>query len=153
VLMTMAMKADAAPGSTEQSFDEFHLYTLGRPATLPNNATKQLELFDRAKQVPATRLLVYNGASAPNYAQPYTNRDPGTSANTKVESYLNFRNDAASGLGVPLPAGRVRVSRIDPADGSLEFIGEDVIGHTPKDENVTLQLGTAFDVVGERKQT
>ncbi|HTP40643.1 MAG TPA: hypothetical protein VMI92_13845 [Steroidobacteraceae bacterium] len=143
----------ARAGFAEQSFDEFHLYTLGRPATLPNNSTKQLELFDRARQVPARRKLVYNGSDAPIYDQPFTGRDPGTSPNTRVESLLVFRNDAASGLGMPLPAGRVRVSRLDPNDGSLEFVGEDVIGHTPRDETLTLQLGTAFDVVGERKQT
>src|SRR5258706_9148119 len=90
------------------------------------------------------------GATASD--QPYTERDPGNAANTRVDSYVEFRNDAASGLGVPLPAGRVRVSKLDSADGSLEFIGEDVIGHTPKDETVRLKLGSAFDVVGERRQ-
>jgi hypothetical protein len=79
-------------------------------------------------------------------------RDPGIAANTRVDTYLEFRNDAASGLGIPLPAGRVRVARLDSADGSAEFIGEDTIGHTPKDATVRLKLGSAFDVVGERRQ-
>ncbi|MFO1410261.1 MAG: hypothetical protein U1F06_07785, partial [Steroidobacteraceae bacterium] len=87
------------------------------------------------------------------FGAPYTERDPGVAPNTRIAAWLEFRNDAKSGLGVPLPAGRVRVARIDPPDGSLEFIGEDAIAHTPKDETVRLKLGTAFDVVGERRQT
>ncbi len=149
--MTMAAPAEDA-GFVEKPFDEFHLYTLGRTTTLPNNSTKQIELFDRAKQIPARRLLVFDALGSPTFGAPYTERNPGFAANTKVETYLEFRNDSASGLGVPLPAGRVRVARIDSADGNLEFIGEDVIGHTPKDETVRLKLGSAFDVVGERRQ-
>jgi hypothetical protein len=94
------------------------LFTLGRTTTLPNNSTKQLELFQAARQVPARRLLIYDALGAPGFAEPYTERDPGFAANTKVATYLEFRNDSASGLGIPLPAGRVRVSRIDAADGS-----------------------------------
>ncbi len=152
VLMSMAKVAEADGGFEEKAFDEFHLYTLGRKTTLPNNSTKQLELFDKARQIPAKRLLIYNGSVAPEFGSPYLERDPGFAANTKVESFVEFRNDAASGLGVPLPAGRVRVSKLDAADGSLEFIGEDTMGHTPKDETVRLKLGNAFDVVGERRQ-
>ena len=151
--MAMAMKAEADGGGfAEKAFDEFHLYTLGRTTTLPNNSTKQLELFDQARQIPAKRLLIYDAVGSQAFGEPYTERDPGFSSNKKVDSYVEFRNDAASGLGVPLPAGRVRVSRLDSADGSLEFIGEDAIGHTPKDETVRLKLGSAFDVVGERRQ-
>ncbi|HLQ12201.1 MAG TPA: hypothetical protein VK130_02990 [Steroidobacteraceae bacterium] len=139
-------------GFAEKAFDEFHLYTLGRTTTLPDNSTKQIELFDQARQVPARRLLIYDPLGAPAFGQPNTERDPGFAANTKVDSYVEFRNDTASGLGLPLPAGRVRVSRLDNADGSLEFIGEDAIGHTPKDETVRLKLGSAFDMVGERRQ-
>ena len=149
-MLKAAMSADG--GFAEKAFDEFHLYTLGRKTTLPNNSTKQIELFDRAKQIPARRLLIYDALGSQAFGEPYTERNPGFAANTKVETYLEFRNDAASGLGVPLPAGRVRVSRLDSADGSLEFIGEDAIGHTPKDENVRLKLGSAFDVLGERRQ-
>jgi hypothetical protein len=148
----MAMAAAADGGFAEKAFDEFHLYTLGRTTTLPNNSTKQIELFDRAKQIPARRLLIFDALGLPAYGTPYTERDPGIAANTKIESYLEFRNDTASGLGVPLPAGRVRVARLDSADGSFEFIGEDAIGHTPRDETVRLKLGSAFDVVGKRRQ-
>lgn len=151
--MAMAEAADAGAGFEEKAFFEFHLYTLGRPTTLPDNSTKQLELFDRATAVPAKKLLVYYGA--PGYSAwggPYTERDYGTAANRKVDVYLEFRNGKAQGLGMPLPAGRVRVAKLDGADDSLEFIGEDVIDHTPKDENVRIKLGSAFDVVGERRQ-
>jgi hypothetical protein len=82
-----------------------------------------------------------------------TDRNFGGQSNKKVDVYLEFRNDKQYGLGVPLPAGRIRVSKLDAADGSLEFIGEDRIDHTPKDEQVRVKLGSAFDVVGERKQT
>jgi hypothetical protein len=144
---------DQAGGFEQKAFFEFHLYTLGRRTTLPNNSTKQIELFDQAKQIPARRVLVYYGLAMPYaYPDPMTDRDLGTQANKKVDVYLEFKNDKAYGLGVPLPAGRIRVSKIDAADRSLEFIGEDKIDHTPKDEEVRIKLGSAFDVVGERRQ-
>ncbi len=154
VMMSMAEDRSAKRGGfEEQSFDEFHLYTLGRRTSLPNNSTKQIELFDQARKVPAKRLLIYRGGPQNLYVPvPALDRSFGVTENTTVATVLEFRNDKADGLGMPLPAGRVRVSRLDAADGSLEFIGEDVIGHTPRDETVRLQLGTAFDVVGERKQ-
>jgi hypothetical protein len=148
--------AAAAPeaGFKEQSFFEFHLYTLQRPTTLPNNSTRQIELFDKAQQIPARRTLVYDGA-ATGYAaaSPITDRNYGAQSNPKVDVYLEFRNDRQNGLGIPLPAGRVRVSKLDSDDGGLEFIGEDSIAHTPQDEQVRIRLGSAFDVVGERRQT
>jgi hypothetical protein len=150
----MAMVADSAAGFEEKSFFEYHLYTLGRPATIPNNSTKQLELFGQATRVPAKKRLVYYGADfGGHYGGPMTEREFGPSSNTKVDVWLSFRNDKTSGMGMPLPAGRIRVSQQDKADGSLEFIGEDKIDHTPRDEDVRVKLGTAFDVVGERRQT
>jgi hypothetical protein len=147
---TMA-QADAG-GFEEKAFDEFHLYTLGRRTTLPNNSTKQVELFDQAKQVPAQRLLVLSNAQLSFFSGRYIDRNFPATGENKVDAYLEFRNDKASGLGVPLPAGRMRVSRLDAADNSLEFIGEDAIDHTPRDEKVRVKLGSSFDVVGERKQ-
>jgi hypothetical protein len=147
-----AMESDDG-GFAEQAFDEFHLYTLGRRTSLPNNSTKQIELFDQARRVPAERQLVF--AAAPGgfgNPEPLTDRGAGVGQGAKVQTFLLLRNDRASGLGVPLPAGRIRVSRLDAKDGSLEFIGEDVIGHTPRDERVRVRLGNAFDVVGERTQ-
>jgi len=153
VLMKAAEAPAAAGGFVQKDFFEFHLYTLGRPTTLPNNSTKQIELFDQAKQIPARKVLLYYGALQPYfYPNPYTDRNMGIETNKKVDVYLEFKNDKQFGLGVPLPAGRLRVSQLDKADNSLEFIGEDKIDHTPKDEQVRVKLGSAFDVVGERRQ-
>ena len=144
----------AAPGFEEKAFFEYHLYTLGRPATIPNNSTKQIELFDAANRVPAKKQLVYYGAEGYGfYGSLNMDREYGPTSNTKVDVWLTLKNDKTSGLGMPLPAGRIRVSQQDKADGSMEFIGEDKIDHTPKDEDVRVKLGTAFDVVGERRQT
>jgi len=152
-VMMKAAEAPAAAGFVQKDFFEFHLYTLGRKTTLPNNSTKQIELFDQAKQIPAKKVLLYYGALQPYfYPTPYTDRNMGVQTNKKVDVYLEFKNDKQFGLGVPLPAGRLRVSQLDKADGSLEFIGEDKIDHTPKDEQVRVKLGSAFDVVGERRQ-
>jgi len=71
----------------------------------------------------------------------------------EVDVYLSFKNEKSRKLGMPLPAGRIRVMQQDPADDSLEFIGEDIIDHTPRNEEVLIEMGHAFDVVGERKQT
>jgi hypothetical protein len=152
-MKTMEALADGR-GFEEKAFFEYHLYTLGRPATIPNNSTKQIELFDAATRVPAKKQLVYYGAEGYNfYGSLNQDRDFGPTSNTKVDVWLTLKNDKASGLGMPLPAGRIRVSQQDKADGSMEFIGEDKIDHTPKDEDVRVKLGTAFDVVGERRQT
>ncbi len=147
-----APMADA--GFQQQAFFEFHLYTLGRPSTLPNNSTKQIELFEAAKRVPAKKVLVYYGLETTGwfFPEPAMDRNLGGQSNTKVDVYLEFKNDEKTGLGIPLPAGRIRVAQQDKNDGSMEFIGEDVIDHTPRNEEVRVKLGSAFDVVGERKQ-
>jgi len=151
--METAAAAPPEAGFVQKDFFEFHLYTLGRPTTLPNNSTKQIELFDQAKQIPAKKVLAYYGLTNPFfYDSPYTDRSLGAAMNKKVDVYLEFKNDKSFGLGVPLPAGRLRVSQLDKTDASLEFIGEDKIDHTPKDEMVRVKLGSAFDVVGERRQ-
>lgn len=150
-----AKRSDMAEdaGFAEKSFFEYHLYTLGRRTSLPNNSTKQLELFDTAKHVPARKTLMYIGQAGLYYGSGLNSeRSYGTAFNKKVDVYLEFKNEEKSGLGAPLPRGRIRVSQIDTADHSLEFIGEDVIDHTPKNERVMVKLGSAFDVVGERRQ-
>ena len=117
--------------------------------------TKQLELFPTARGVPCKKVLVYYGLSQGYrgfFASPMTDRNVGTQTNKKIDIYLRFENSKEDGMGMPLPAGRIRVSKLDPADNTLEFIGEDTIDHTPKDEKVLIKLGSAFDVVGERKQ-
>ena len=123
--------------------------------TLPDNSTKQIELFPAARRVPCEKLLVYYGAPG-GYrgflSSPATDRNYGVQSNRKVDVYLQFKNAENNNMGMPLPAGRVRVSKQDPADQTLEFIGEDIIDHTPRNENLLLKLGSAFDVVGERRQ-
>jgi hypothetical protein len=149
-----ARSMDKAEAFQEKAFFEYHLYTLGRTTTLANNATKQIELFPTAAGVGCEKTLVYygQGAAYPYYGSPATDRTYGAQSNKKVDVYLRLKNSAANGLGVPLPAGKIRVSKLDDADRSLEFIGEDVIDHTARDETVQVKLGSAFDVVGERKQ-
>lgn len=147
----MAMDA-GAPQFAEKSFFEYHLYTLNRPATLPDNSTKQLELMPAAVNIPAEKILVYEGSNYYYSGYVAQDKDYGMSGNKKVDVYLKLKNTRENGLGSPLPAGRIRVNQKDD-DGSLEFIGEDVIDHTPRNEDVLIKLGQAFDVVGERKQT
>ncbi len=154
----MLMRAEAAPSSQqfeEKGLFEYHLYTLQRPATVANNETKQIQLIS-APEVPVTKSYVYDGANLSGYTGWYygsrENRDLGVPSNKKVAVYLGFDNRPSSGLGIPLPQGTVRVFQND-SDGSAQFIGEDSIDHTPKDEHLRIQLGDAFDIVGERKQT
>jgi hypothetical protein len=146
--------ADRLEGFAEKAFFEYHLYTLGRPTSLAQNATKQIELFPRARNIGCEKTLVYYGQAGfhPYYGAPMTDRNYGNASNKKVDVYLRFKNASANGLGVPLPAGKLRVSKLDSADNSLEFIGEDLIDHTARDETVQVKLGSAFDVVGERRQ-
>lgn len=151
-MMKQAMAEDKA-GFDEKAFFEYHLYTLGFPTTLPDNSTKQLELFPTARSVPCEKALVYQGqSSAAYYGGLMTDRAIGVESNKKVDVYLSFKNSKDNRMGMPLPAGKIRVSKLDSADKTLEFIGEDVIDHTPKDETVRIRMGSAFDVVGERTQ-
>lgn len=150
-----ALAAEAKlPGFEQKAFFEYHLYTLGRPTTLPDRSTKQIELFSPARGVVCEKRLVYEGSRVPPHAgpEPLIDRGYGTDANRKVDVFLAFANRKERGLGMPLPAGKVRVSQRDPADQSLEFVGEDVIDHTPRDETLRIRLGSAFDVIGERRQ-
>jgi len=147
--------ADSArqKGFEEKSFFEYHLYTLGRSTTIPDRSTKQIELFEQASEVPVKKRFLYDGTQQFMY---YGGRNEdkgfGLSGDAKVQVFLQFDNKEDDGLGMPLPSGRIRVSQLDEADGSFEFIGEDAIDHTPRNEEVTIKLGNAFDVVGERRQ-
>jgi hypothetical protein len=151
-----AMAADMAPAVREKSFDEFHLYTLERSTTLHDEETKQVE-FVHASDIRSQRLYIYDGANLPAYG--YYNgeqalQDPnyGTQSNTKVWVMQEVKNSEANHLGIPLPKGRLRFYRRD-TDGHLEFVGENSIDHTPKDETVRVYTGNAFDITGERKRT
>lgn len=141
-LRPMAKKIDmglaaslAAPQFEEKEFFEYHLYTLQRSATVKDNQIKQISLFPSA-ETKVKKIFTYDS----NYPD-------------KVRVNLEFKNSKEAGLGMPLPEGKIRVYKEDEADKSLEFIGEDKIKHTPKDEKVRIYLGNAFDIVGERIQT
>ena len=140
----------------EKSFDEFHLYTLERATTLHDQETKQVE-FVSTTAVRSQRLYIYDGAQTLQYgyySSEQIRQDPsyGTQSNPKIWVMQEFKNSEANHLGLPLPKGRLRFYRRD-TDGHLEFIGENSIDHTPKDETLRLYTGNAFDVVGERKRT
>lgn len=154
-----AMMAKGAGGAQfeEKSFFEYHMYTLGRQTTLNNNSTKQIELFPAKSNVPVKKTFVYYGVPVHfrswNSDTPAMDRDLGIQSNKDVDVYLILDNKEQNGLGLPLPAGRIRVYKMDDADKSMEFVGEDKIDHTPKDEKVLVKLGSAFDIKGERRQT
>ncbi len=149
-------KAEMDGGFQEKSFFEYHLYTLPRRTDVVDNATQQITLFPTASEVGVEKVLVYYGLpGAANWgyaAQPHGDRQLGLQMNKKLDVYVRFKNEKSNKMGVPLPKGKVRVYKQDPADETLEFIGEDLIDHTPKDEEVLIRLGQAFDVVGERIQ-
>ncbi len=148
---------NGAPQVTEKAFEEYHLYTLPRATTVLDREVKQVE-FIRAVNVPAKRIYVYDGFKMEeryrgwDYNNIRREASYGTDCNRKVWAMLEFKNSEAAHLGMPLPKGKVKVYRRD-TDGRNEFIGEDAIDHTAKDETVRLYTGNAFDVVGERKQT
>jgi len=148
-----AEMADAA--MVEKAFFEYHMYTLPRPSTVADNETKQLEMFAPVRGLKVAKRFLYNplGEFRWGYGGRYTDRSYGASqASRKVNVFIEFRNSDANQLGIPLPAGKVRVFKQDPDDEALEFIGEEKIDHTPKDEELSLRIGNAFDIVGERKQ-
>jgi hypothetical protein len=146
-MRTARTTAAGQPQFQEQAFFEYHLYTLQRPTTMKNNETKQISLLSAAN-FNVKKELVLNGQ--PYYFQGYNN--PGEPIKEKIGVFVSFKNSKDSGLGQPLPAGVVRVYKADAANAQ-QFIGEDRIDHTPKDESVRVKLGDAFDVVAERKQT
>ncbi len=143
----------AAPAVTEKACDEFHLYSLARPTTLLDRETKQVE-FVRATDVKAPVIYIYDGAESGYrfYGAPNYNRDYGTQSNKKVRVMREFVNAETNHLGIALPKGKLRFYRRD-ADGQMEFTGEDMIDHTPRNETIRVTTGNAFDLVGERKQT
>jgi len=148
----MAMRDKATPAVTEKAFDEFHLYSLARPTTLLDRETKQVE-FVRATDVKAPVIYVYDGApnyrfyGGLNYDQGY-----GNEGNKKVRVMREFVNAETNHLGIALPKGKLRFYRRD-ADGQMEFTGEDMIDHTPRNETIRVTTGNSFDLVGERKPT
>ncbi|MFC2030016.1 DUF4139 domain-containing protein [Chloroflexota bacterium] len=148
-----AMESAPAPQVEERAFFEYHLYEIQRPVTVKDQQTKQIE-FVTGSEVPADKFFVYDGSQMRprSYYQPVDDPSYGTASNKKVMVMLEFENSEGAGLGVPLPKGKVRVYKKD-IDGSTLLVGEDAIDHTPKDEQVRLYIGDAFDIVGERVQT
>jgi len=154
VVYKMAMAEEADQGFVEKAFFEYHMYTLGRRTDVPDNSTKQLQLMPPARGIGCKKELVF----APTLSTPWWGRQQldqnfGRYGKGEVSVFLRFRNEEKQGLGIPLPAGRIRVMQLDTDDDALEFIGEDVIDHTPRNEDVLIEMGNAFDVVGERRQT
>lgn len=150
--------AMGVPTVSEKAFDEYHLYTLTRPTTLHDRETKQVELL-HASSVSTKRLYVYDGVAIDRNRYNGWNRESirndqsyGTESNPKVWVMREFVNSEANHLGMPLPKGRVRFYRRND-DGQVEFTGENVIDHTPRDEKVRLYTGNAFDMAGERRRT
>jgi hypothetical protein len=142
----MAEAKKAEPQFKEEEFFEYHIYTLQRPATIKENQTKQISLVT-ADAIPVKKELIYYGAQS-YYRSQYGE----VISNQKVGVFVELANKKEHNLGIPLPKGTIRVYKHDE-EGSLQFVGEDAIDHTPKDEKVRIKLGDAFDVVGSRKQT
>ncbi len=144
----MAAKVGAARQAFQQeAFSEYHLYTLGRKTTILDKETKQIS-FLSGTAVPVAKRFVVHGQQF-----YYRNRQhPGSPLKDAVQVFYVFKNAEKGNLGQPMPAGTVRVYQSD-ASGGVQFVGEDRIGHTPVDEELSLQIGNAFDVVCERKQT
>jgi hypothetical protein len=147
--------AEAPPQFQQKELFEYKLYTLQRKTDIGNNETKQIELTS-AGGVQARKIFIYDGISDQwkYWFNSYSYREQGSfsqQSNKKVGVFVTFKNDEKSGLGIPLPKGKVRVYKRDD-DGKEQFVGEDLIDHTPKDEEIKLYLGNAFDIIGERSQ-
>jgi hypothetical protein len=155
--MGAAMAMSAKPQFEEKAFFEYHMYTMERPTTIRDNETKQLSLLN-ASNVPVKKEMIYDGRGDwwRSWWYPGRTGEPGggydTSTYHKVNVVLEVKNSKENHMGMPLPKGKIRVYKLDDT-GSQQFIGEDTIDHTPKDEKVRLYVGDAFDVVGDYKRT
>jgi len=143
--MKKPLMAQVGRGFQEESFFEYHIYDLQRPTTIKNNQTKQISLLG-ADELKIEKEFVVHGDRY--FYQGHYEHLP----KVKVGVFLKFKNEEDNQLGMPLPAGTIRLYKED-SKGKLQFIGEDRIAHTPKDEEITLRIGDAFDIVAERKQT
>jgi len=143
----VAKEANAPAPFQQENFSEYHLYSLNRRTSIFDQESKQISLLN-ASRFPMHKVYVVNG-------QSYYYRSavqPGAPIKDPVQVFYKFKNEEKSGLGMPLPSGTIRVYQADSHGGSL-FAGEDHIDHTPKDEEISLHIGDAFDIVAERKQT
>lgn len=146
--MMKSTMAEAAMDNqfSEKSFAEYHLYSLAGRTNVNNNETKQMSLFN-ANGVPTRKLYLFE----PQGAHPIIYGGGGGDAGKKINVKLEIENVKKNNLGMALPKGKVRVYKRD-SDGALQFVGEDLIDHTPRDEKIRLYIGDAFDLVGEHKQ-
>jgi hypothetical protein len=144
--MAMA-KAVRAEQFAQENFSEYHLYTLGRKTSVEDKETKQISLL-QGSDIPIAKHFVVNGQNFYYHNQ----QNPGSPIKDNVMVFYKFKHEEKSGLGMPMPAGNVRVYQKD-SKGNILFVGEDRIDHTPKDEMLNIHIGNAFDVVSERKQT
>jgi hypothetical protein len=144
--MRLAESAPAAAPMAQEAFSDYHLYTLGRKTTINNNETKQVSMLS-GTGFPVQKRYVVNG----NQFYYHNGRRPGAPIKDAVEVFYQFKNEEKGGLGMPMPSGTVRVYQSD-STGGVQFVGEDRIQHTPKDEVLNLKIGHAFDVVCERNQ-
>ena len=152
----LASVAVQGPEVTQKAFDDFHLYDLNRTVALRDGETKQVQFIDAAG-VSMRRTYLYDGLGAqlqPIYGgNVYQNQGYGLgNENKKVLIVEEMKNSDSNHLGMPLPAGRLRLYRRD-ADGQMEFVGENQIAHTPAEETVKVPTGSAFDLTGSRRQT
>ena len=143
--MSQRAESPAAP-MAQEAFSDYHLYTLGRKTTINNNETKQVSMLS-GTGVPVVKRYVVNG----NRFYYHNGARPGAPIKDSVEVFYQFKNEEKGGLGMPMPAGTVRVYQSD-SSGGVQFVGEDRITHTPKNETLNLKIGSAFDVVCERSQ-
>jgi hypothetical protein len=148
MLVQESRRDAAAPAAnmTQEAFSDYHLYTMQRKTTINNAQTKQVSLLE-GTDVPTVKRYVVEGR---NYYY-HNHQHPGSPIKDLVQVYYQFKNEAKSGLGIPMPAGVLRVYQQD-SKGGVQFVGEDRIMHTPKDETLNIKIGNAFDVVCERKQ-
>jgi hypothetical protein len=144
--MRASEAAVPAPQMAQESLFEYHLYTLQRPTTIADNQTKQVALLN-SSGVPVAKELLLQGSD-----YYYRSSLGNVGQKLKVGVFVQFENRESSRLGLPMPKGTVRVYKKDSA-GNAQFIGEDRIDHTPKNEKVRLKLGDAFDVTANKKQT
>jgi hypothetical protein len=145
---TVMVKSEAAAAPfSQESFSEYHLYTLARRTSIMDQESKQISLLN-ASRFPLQKVYVVDG----QYYYYRQGQTPGAALKDPVHVYYRFKDEEKTGLGMPLPAGTIRVYQADSRGGS-QFAGEDHIDHTPKDETVSLHIGDAFDIVAEHKQT
>ncbi len=150
--IAMGEMAAAPPAFQEESFFEYHLYSLDGTTTIQERETKQMELLG-ADGVGVVRRLIFDGSGT--YFPFYRARRPGAGGATEEMNaaiVLGLENSESNSMGMPLPKGKVRVYKKD-SRGNLQFLGEDLINHTPRNETIRLYIGDAFDVVGTRRQT